>query len=1828
MRIHPVAHVTRLSARANSAQSRLLPPRNALNACLLLVLSPSLALADDWINPGTGDWFLGSNWADGTVPTAVDDANIDNGGFAQLQSLGATTDVLKVGDTGVGALTITSGGSLSDTLSLLGDATGGIGEVMLENSGSSWDNVAGVIVGQSGRGTLVVRNGGALTTANGFDPTVPVFGNGASFIGFDAGSNGSVEVIGSNSIWDNGNNLSVGWLGSGTLRISDGAVVSNSSGTIGGALVDNGSNAAVVVDGVGSTWTNRSVLTVGAGFGALTVSNGGRVSAQAGIIGQNGDSEGSVTVNGVGSMFVTTNFLDVGGVGHATLAIQNGGAINTEVAFIGAGPGSSGDAVVDGAGSTWTSVREVVVGSSGTGMLSVQNLGVVNADVGVATLTGSIGTLIVQSGGVVHGNVGEVGGNVGSAGTAIVDGAASRWTPGALNVGSFGTGLLGIRNGGAVTLGGGSGTLNLGQWGGDGTLNIGTGSGTEAGVLQAASVDGGPGVAALNFNHDSADYAFTNNGTAAGTPVLITGNTSVNHLGFGTTHLYGANTYTGSTLVASGVLRLNGSITSTSAVNVRRGTLTLESGSDLIIGGGAGTLFLGSAVDGGTLNIGSGSAIGLLHAASVESLSGVFPPGTVNFNHDDSSYVFSTDGTVSGVPIEIAGTADVNQIGSGSTTLAGNHTYTGKTTVDSGTMRIVGAVTASSRLDVGESGSGLLRIEGGGTFSASSGSIGGNDSGIGTMIVDGPNATWMNDTLLYVGESGRGTLSILRGGRVVGALVSIGHLSSSTGSVTVGGAGSSWNNTTLNVGNSGSGTLFISGGGQVNTSFGWIGSGGGNGTVTVDGAGSAWTGMQPLNVGAAGVGTLSILNGGLVSNVDGMIGQSAGSEGSVAVSGAGSEWTNDGLLIVGFSGNGNLFISNGGGVNALNAFIGEFSEGMVTIDGTGSALYVGSTLDIGALNSGALNITNGASVSSVEGRLGFFPAGSGVVTIDGAGSNWTNSGAIFRVGNGIITLRNGGEIAIANGKGPLQLSAGGVFVIDGVDAGIVNASSIFGTGAPVLNFKHGKANYAFTHDATPDGAPVLIRGGTAVNQSGPGATVLTGAHSYTGATMIDAGTLRVNGSITSSTSVNNGGTLGGSGTVASVSVADGGTLAPGNSVGTLTTGRLALASASRLNFELGAPGAAGDMLVVNGDLVLDGVLNTQALTGFAAGTYRLISYSGSLADNTLIVGNLPAGFVATIDTGTSGQINLVVTASTGPTNNPPSGAVTITGTLREGSTLGVVDTLADADGLGAFSYQWFLGDVPIAAATSASLVLDDLAVGKMVRVAVSYTDGQGFAEQVSSVAVGPVAPAGTDLRFQKRLFFVNPADNANQQTFIRLVNPNDADVAVQIQGYDDTGTPSPDGEVVLILSAQQSLQLNAADLERGNTSKGLDGALGDGIGKWQLKVNSSAPIEAMSLIRTPDGFLTSVTETVPTEAAGVHVLYFANPGSNPNQQSFIRVVNRSGASGEVNVSAVDDAGIPAPGGDIRFTLAASAALNFNADDYTNGNPAKGLQGAFGSGTGKWQLTVSSALNLEVMSLIRTPDGFLTDLSNIAPRAASGDDSNRLLLSVVSGSNTDQQGLIRLVNRGGLAENVTLSAIDDAGIRAPSSAVVAVAPFAAVQLLASDLEQGNPGKGLTGAFGGGQGRWQIDAAPQARVEAQSLLRVPGGFLTNLSASAPRDSQFEARLWIFNPGSNDQQRSILRLINRSDSPGVAMIEAIDDLGQPSPGGSVSLDIAPRSAVELSALELEDGNTAKGLIGALGDGEGKWRLRISADVAIEVQGLLETPTGFLTDLSSTVQ
>lgn len=104
-------------------------------------------------------------------------------------------------------------------------------------------------------------------------------------------------------------------------------------------------------------------------------------------------------------------------------------------------------------------------------------------------------------------------------------------------------------------------------------------------------------------------------------------------------------------------------------------------------------------------------------------------------------------------------------------------------------------------------------------------------------------------------------------------------------------------------------------------------------------------------------------------------------------------------------------------------------------------------------------------------------------------------------------------------------------------------------------------------------------------------------------------------------------------------------------------------------------------------------------------------------------------------------------------------------------------------------------------------------------------------------------------------------------------------------------------------------------------------------------------------------------------------------------------------------------------------------------------------------------------------------------------------------------------------------------------------------------------------------------------------------------------------------IFNPGSNVNQQSKLRMINPGAATASVTIDGLDDRGQRS--GTVSVTIGPRAALTLTSAELEAG--PQDAEGALGDGQGKWRLYVAAAQPIQVMSLLDLPGGYLSNLSA---
>lgn len=472
------------------------------------------------------------------------------------------------------------------------------------------------------------------------------------------------------------------------------------------------------------------------------------------------------------------------------------------------------------------------------------------------------------------------------------------------------------------------------------------------------------------------------------------------------------------------------------------------------------------------------------------------------------------------------------------------------------------------------------------------------------------------------------------------------------------------------------------------------------------------------------------------------------------------------------------------------------------------------------------------------------------------------------------------------------------------------------------------------------------------------------------------------------------------------------------------------------------------------------------------------------------------------------------------------------------------------------------------------------------------------------------------LNTDQYLWLVPPASDNQRQGFLRLSNRQNVSGLVTVWGLDAAGRRST-GTLTLTLNPLEARQFNSQDLELGNSAKGLSGALGSGIGDWTVVVRTDLDLEALTYIRTPDGFLTSMHDRVVGDGVDWAVPFF-NPAQNPNQVSHLRLINSTVAPVDIQITGIDDAGV-AGAGPVTLTLAALSSADLTATDLESGNAAKGLQGSLGNGEGKWQLRVSASGRLTVQSLLADPLGKLTNLSSL-PDLTQTVPGQYTLWLVPPASNTQQEGFVRLINRENRAGTVTLRGIDDAGVPSPIASFT-LAANASAQFNSKDLESGNVAKGLNGELGAGTGNWRLLVTTDLNLWPMGLIRTPDGFVTTVHDVVSGDG-LNGQVLIFNPADNPNQVSVLRLVNPNSAAASVTVQGIDDSGQTS--GVVSLTLAAGAATELSATELEGGN-ASGLSGSLGTGTGKWRLSVTASAPVKVMSLLRDPNGFLTDLSS---
>ena len=273
----------------------------------------------------------------------------------------------------------------------------------------------------------------------------------------------------------------------------------------------------------------------------------------------------------------------------------------------------------------------------------------------------------------------------------------------------------------------------------------------------------------------------------------------------------------------------------------------------------------------------------------------------------------------------------------------------------------------------------------------------------------------------------------------------------------------------------------------------------------------------------------------------------------------------------------------------------------------------------------------------------------------------------------------------------------------------------------------------------------------------------------------------------------------------------------------------------------------------------------------------------------------------------------------------------------------------------------------------------------------------------------------------------------------------------------------------------------------------LVGVLSGGGGTCRATVNDYGPFQdffpRIARWLSPQGRPASSTQILP----------LVPPASNAARHGFVRIVNHSDRAGTVGIHAVDDAGRRF--GPVSVSLQAGAAAQFNSRDLENGNPNKGLSGGVGDGTGSWRLELTSELTFEALGYIRTSDGFVTSMHEVA--LETGEGSNRYHVPFFNpGSNANQKSLLRLINPGGDGADIVVTGVDGEGRESPSGTVRLHLRAGRARILsARQIEQG--GDGLTGRLGDGTGKWRLSVSSDQPLLVMSLLQLPTGHLTNLS-----------------------------------------------------------------------------------------------------------------------------
>ena len=1179
----------------------------------------------------------------------------------------------RLNTTGAGTLTLSGGGAVEP--SLLWSLKSESGTVVLDGAHLTLTGADTAVeyVLRAQTGNITLQNGAVLqmgTDGLGYveDGTLTITGSsslyGRQLDAGDLGTTGNV-VVEHGALLDISKYLWVGISSDGDLKVRSGATATTSHFALGVKTTTSGPALGTALVTGTSSLLSASSLNLGGnsasmlgGTGALTVEDGGAVQVSsetkfwtgASSITVNGGTFETNRLNNHTSVAATVSISDPTGAAALTVGTNNGNStFDGLIQDAGGGAGSlnkvgTGTLILTGA-NTYTGDTIIVGGSIIVGHANAlgDSTVYINVNDGLDVTTNSIDATIGALAGVANLNLGS---------QKLITGGNGADTTYSGVISGDSNSILRHKGAGTLTLTGtgsnfgslkavSSGTVVLDGF--NATLTESTNINALTAVNGALTVSNGSKITLT-----SSDVTATSNGTVTvtGSGTRVTSGRSIYAVfggefivdDFADVTAYAAYIGAYQTSTGSGTLTVGsrgslgiyndtvlgeyigdvGDVTVTGAVSsFSTGSLKLG-GSDSSNLGGVGTL---TVEDGATVLVTdeikfwtSASSItvngGSLQTKRLNNHTDVV--ATVSISDPDAKTPALTVGindgssTFSGVIQNAAGGAgSLKKIGTGTLTLTGANTYTGETIIAGGSI-IVGHANA-----LGDS----------------------------TVYIN------VNDGLDVTTNSIDATIGALAGG----GNLNLGSQTLVTGGngadTTYSGAISGTSDSTLRY--NGAGTLTLTGAGS---NFGFLRANG-SGTLVLDDfdatltKGSDYDALSVLN------GELNVSNGSTINTTSQDV--TAWTNGTLTVTGAGTQ------------------VTSGRDIYAI--FGGEISVEDFA-DVTGNEAYIGARQD--TTGSGTLTVSSGGSVGiSGNTYVGEASGDVGDLTVTDAGSS-------FSTGD----LKLGGyDTSEFGGTANVSVDDGGLLTVDGTTTFFTSASNMTINGGTfetdqltnetgvvaTVSISDPTGGVALTvgtndGDSTFDGLIQDVPSGDpgSLKKVGTGTFTLTGANTYSGGTIIEAGGALLAGNTTGSATgtgavqVNSGGTLGGTGSVAgAVTVASGGTLAPGASPGTLSLdGGLAFESGSILAIEIGGlvQGDDYDFLDVAGDVTLNGALDVTLIDPFTpsfAQTFDILDW-GTLGGtfNMINLPGLDPGLVwETTDLYNTGEIS--VTGLLGDANN-------------------------------------------------------------------------------------------------------------------------------------------------------------------------------------------------------------------------------------------------------------------------------------------------------------------------------------------------------------------------------------------------------------------------------------------------------------------------------------------------------------------------------------------------------------------------------------------------